>query len=174
MAGVVSTVLALLSGLVGAVIGGLIAGRYSREGSLEGARIATAHAQGLFEQERDLRRKDRARQIRQAFLEELKLNAEIVGTRLGGPYATLVTDAWAMARGDLWMLGSGTDLQAVYARIHRVNDGVSGWDRNSEIDDPVRREAKELKVMMQDTIRLLEADTPPVPTAANPRRGLIE
>jgi len=79
-----------------------------------------------------------------------------------------------MARGDVWMLGPETDLQAVYARMHRYNDGVSGWDRNSEIDDPIRKEANELKVMMQDTIRLLETDTPPVPTAANPRRGFIK
>jgi predicted Rdx family selenoprotein len=154
---------ALIVGLVGAVTGGVIAGLYSKAGSIEGARIAKAQAQELFEQERDLRRVDRARQIQQAFLEELRLNAEIVGTRLGGPYATLLTDAWAVARGDIWLLGAGRKLHAVYARIHRYNDGVSGWDRNSETDDPIRKEAKDLKAMMQDTIKVLEADIAPVP-----------
>ena len=162
MAALLSTILALLSGLLGAVIGGLIAGRYSKAGSIEGARIATAHAEELFQKERDLREGERRTQIHQAFLEEMQLNTQIVGAMLGASYAGLLTGAWRFAQGDLRLLSieSARKLTEVYGRMHRYNDGAAKWDPNmtASTRESIDKEARSLKQLMQEAIETLEKE----------------
>jgi hypothetical protein len=52
-----------LSGLLGAIVGGWIAGRGSYKGGIEGARIAIAHAEELFDKERKLREAERQERV---------------------------------------------------------------------------------------------------------------
>ena len=127
MPALLSTILALIGGLLGAVIGGMIAGRESKAGSIEGARIATAHAEALFQKERELREGERRTHIHRAFLEEMRLNSQNVGTMLGASYAGMLTGAWLFAQGDLRLLSTETarKLTEVYGRIYRFNDGAA-------------------------------------------------
>ena len=162
MAAVLSTILALLSGLLGAVIGGLIAGRYSKEGSLEGARIATAHAEDLFQKERELRQGERRAQIYRAFLDEMRLNTQNVGERLGASYVRLLTGAWLFAQGDLRLLSTETarKLTGVYGRIQQFNDGAAKWDPiiTGSTGGVIDNEARSLKQLMQEGIETLEKE----------------
>lgn len=159
MQALLSTILALLSGLLGAIIGGIIAGKYSRDGSIQGARIATQHAESLFDKERELRAADRKSEIRGHLLAELKLGAQIVGTMLGSSYTTLLTDAWSRARGDITLLGKTTDekITELYARIHRYNDGAGGYKPQAgDSRDPIDRQARELRPMIVECIEFLQ------------------
>ena len=154
---------ALIGGLVGAVIGGVIAGVYSKVGSIEGARIATAHAEELFQKERDLREAERRTQIHRAFLEEMRLNAQNVGQMLGASYAGLLTGAWLFAQGDLGLLSTETarKLTEVYGRIYRYNDGAARWHPNTDTREPIDREAHSVKLLMQAAIETLEKEHRP-------------
>jgi hypothetical protein len=160
MSALMSTILALIGGLLGAVIGGMIAGRESKAGSIEGARIATAHAEELFRKERDLREGERRTQIHRAFLDEMRLNTQHVGDMLGASYAQLLTTAWLFAQGDLRLLNTETArrLTEVYGRIRRYNDGAARWDPNTHTRDPIDTEARSLRLLMQGAIENLERE----------------
>ncbi len=160
MSALLSTIMALIGGLLGAVIGGMIAGRECKVGSIEGARIATAHAEELFQKERDLREADRRTQIHRAFLEEMRLNTQNVGTMLGASYAGLLTGAWLFAQGDLRLLSpeTATKLTEVYGRTYRYNDGAARWDPNTDTREPIEKEARSLKLLMQGAIETLEQE----------------
>jgi hypothetical protein len=155
-----STILALFSGLFGAIIGGIIAGRYSKAGSIEGARIATTHAEELFQRERELRETERKTQIHRVFLEEMRLNSQNVGTMLGASYAGLLTGAWLFAQGDLGLLNAETvrKLTVIYGRIYRYNDGAAKWDPNTDTREPIDREAGSLKSLMHEAVEKLEEE----------------
>ena len=155
MSALLSTTLALISGLLGAVIGGMI----GRRGAIEGARIAIAHAEELFQKERGQREAERRTQIQRAFLEELRLNIQNVGSMLGASYAGLLTTAWLFAQGDLRLLSTETarKLVEVYARIHRYNDGAAKWDLTLT-REPIDKEVRPLRLLMQEAIETLEKD----------------
>jgi len=148
-----------LFSLLSAIIGGAIAGRYSKKGSIEGSRIATTHAEELFQKERKLREEERRTQIRHAFLEELKLNTQNVGTMLGASYAGLSSGAWVFAQGDLRLLSGETTrrLTEVYGRIHRYNDAIARWTL-TDARDPIDKEARALKPLIQGTIETFEQE----------------
>lgn len=80
---------------------------------------------------------------------------------LGASFANLLMGAWVTAQGDHSLLGPETNrkLTEVYARIQLYNDAVSGWDYNTQTRDPINKEANALKLLMQESVKLLEQES---------------
>jgi hypothetical protein len=158
----------LISGAVGAIAGALIAGWYARKGSVEGARLAADRAEELFKEERRLQEAERNSEICRTFLSEMKLNSDVVGKKLGVCYATLLSDAWALALGGIEALDPGIRRKLVetYALIHRYNDAAEKFDPDKDPQQPFEEQAERLESLIRESTGLLEQGNCGQPSAA--------
>ncbi len=136
------------------VLGGLLAVL----GGVVSAKIATRHAGEMFSKERELRHAERAGEVRNYLLAELRLDLNLVGDMLGPAYVTLHTDAWCCARGDAKVLGREVEgkVTATYAQIRRYNDGARAYDPNFGTKRLLDDAARDLRPMIEECIGLLE------------------